>query len=127
MRRIGSNFVSAGLVAAVLFLAVVGCGGSENVCVGELTVDGKTYEGRDPLEVQARKNTCSKYCIEGDAGYDRLYQEFVKTPEARKVIGLDKWAAQAQNKKLGEYINQCQQDCLKQHDNGTQPITVKCR
>lgn len=127
MRKIGLNFGSAILVTAALLMVGVGCGGSANVCVGELTVDGKTHQGTDPLEAQARKNTCSKYCIEGDSGYDRLYQEFIKTPEAKKVIGLDKWSAQAQNRKLGEYIKQCEEDCLKQHENGSRPISVKCR
>ncbi len=109
------------VVAITLMIAAFGCGGGRE-CVGELTIDGKTYQGKDPVEAQARQNTCSKYCIEGDSGYDRLYQEFVKTPEAKKIAGLDKWAAQAENKKLGEYIKQCEQKCLNE-----QKITVNCK
>ncbi|MBS1796108.1 MAG: hypothetical protein JSS81_19810 [Acidobacteria bacterium] len=121
------NLFTTALTGIVGVGLILGCGGPGRTCVGELTVDGKTYQGRDPSEAQARQNTCSKYCIEGDAGYDRLYQEFIKTPESKKVIGLDKWSAQAENKKLGEYVRQCEQDCLKQHTDGTRRIEVKCQ
>jgi hypothetical protein len=128
LRKIGGNSKSAALVFLLFFGLVLGCGGGPGkVCVGSLTVDGKTFEGKDPNEAQARQNTCSKYCIEGDKGYDRLYQEFAGSPEAKKVIGLDKWSAQAENKKLGEYVRQCEQDCLKLHSEGKQIIEVKCQ
>lgn len=114
------NFPMIAFVAIAIVAAGLGCGGGTQ-CVGELQIDGKTYQGKDPVEAQARQNTCSKYCIEGDSGYDRLYQEFVKTPEAKKIPGLDKWAAQSQDKKLGEYVKQCEQQCLKE-----KKIAVRC-
>lgn len=127
-KKLNKNFASAAFIFLMFLGLVLGCGGgSGTTCIGELAVDGKTYQGKDPNEAQARQNTCSKYCIEGDKGYDRLYQEFIKTPEAKKVVGLDKWSAQAEDKKLGEYVTQCEQDCLKQHNNGTQIIAVKCQ
>lgn len=122
------NSLSVAFIIATFAFLILGCfGGSQTKCVGELTVDGATFQGKDQSEPQARLNTCSKYCIEGDKGYDRLYQEFIKTPESKKVIGLDKWSAQTQNEKLGRYIDQCEQDCLKQHNDGSRKINVVCQ
>lgn len=134
---LNNNFKSFALIFLMFLGLVLGCGGgSGKTCVGKLTVDGKTYEGKDPTESQARENACSAYCIEGDKGYDRLYQEFIKTPEAKKVmidfnsekISLKekKWAATA-NEKLGRYVDECRKNCLKMHNEGTQKIEVVCQ
>jgi hypothetical protein len=141
------NLTSALFISLVSFALVLGCGGSGKTCVGELTVDGKTFQGsanesstdhkgEDRVEVQARDNACSSYCIEGDKGYDRMYQEFIKTPEAKKVL-IDfnaenislkekKWAATS-NEKMSRYIDQCRSNCLKLHNDGKQVITVRCQ
>lgn len=146
--KLNKNFASAAFVSSMFLGLVFGCGGgSGKTCVGKLTVDGKTFQGsasevttdlkgEDRVEAQARQNACSSYCIEGDQGYDRLYQEFIKTPEAKKVpidfnqekISLKekKWAAM-DNEKLRRYIDQCQQGCLKLHENGMQKIEVVCQ
>ncbi len=121
IRNAGSIF----LVGVALSLALA-CGGTKKLCVGEISADGKTYTGTDADEQQARRNTCSKYCIEGDAGYDRLYNDWLKSPQSRKVASPDKWAGQAEDKKLGEYVRQCEQECLKNHESGKQKINVKC-
>lgn len=137
LQKTGKNLSSFAFIFVMLIGLILGCGGdSGKNCVGEITVDGTTYEGKDTDEAQARQNTCSKYCIEGDKGYDRMYQEFIKTPEA-KQISIDfnaekvslkekKWAATG-NKRLGEYIRQCEQGCLKLHNEGIRKIEVKCQ
>ena len=136
-RKTGKNLSSVAFISLMFVGLILACGGdSGKTCVGEINVDGIIYEGKDPDEAQARQNACSKYCIEGDKGYDRLYQEFIKTPEAKQIpidfnaekVSLKdkKWAATG-NKKLGEYIKQCEQGCMKQHNEGTRKIEVKCQ
>lgn len=130
------NSISAVLALSVLLALALGCGGSGKTCVGKLTVDGQTFEGRDSVEAQARENACSSYCIEGDKGYDRLYREFIKTPEAGKgyldfnaeKISLKekKWSAM-KNEKLNRYIDECRKNCIKLHNDGTQKIEVACQ
>ncbi|MBK8146648.1 MAG: hypothetical protein IPK58_00120 [Acidobacteria bacterium] len=142
------NSISASFIFVIILGLVLGCGGgSGKTCVGELTFEGKTfqgtaneastdYKGEDRVEAQARDNACSSYCIEGDKGYDRMYQEFIKTPEAKKInidfnaekitLKEKKWAAMT-NEKLSRYIDQCRKGCLKQHSDGTQVIAVKCQ
>lgn len=115
------------MVLTVLTALILGCSGSGRTCVGEISFDGKTFQGRDADEAQARRNTCSKYCIEGDKGFDRIYQEWLKSPEAKKASATDKWSAMASDKKLGEYTRQCEQDCLNSHNDGSRKIDVKCQ
>jgi hypothetical protein len=137
LSKISEKNLSAMAFIILLFLGLVlGCGGSGAICVGRLTVDGTTYEGKDVKEVQARDNACSSYCIEGDKGYDRMYHEFIKTPEAKKInidfnqekISLKekKWAATA-NEKLSGYVDECRKNCLNLHNEGKQIIEVKCQ
>ncbi len=127
-KRIGfRDPLSLLLALSVLVIIALSCGpAGKKMCVGEVTVDGLTYRGNDPDESQARRNTCSKYCIEGDKGFDRMYREWLRSPEAKKASGTDKWSAMALDKKLGEYTRQCEEDCLKSHNNGTRIIAVKC-
>lgn len=76
------------------------------------------------------------YCIEGDKGYDRLYQEYLKSPAAKEALidfnaekislKAKKWAAM-KNAKLSRYVDDCFKDCLKQHNEGKQKIEVACR
>lgn len=49
------NLPLFGFTILVFLVTILGCGGSGKTCVGTLTVDGKTYEGRDRVEAQARK------------------------------------------------------------------------
>ncbi|MBK7512472.1 MAG: hypothetical protein IPI76_09445 [Chloracidobacterium sp.] len=134
--RSTKNLPLFGFTILVFLVMILGCGGSGKTCVGTLTVDGKTYEGRDRVEAQARENACSMYCIEGDSGYDRMYQAFIKTPEAKKVnidfnaenvsLKSKKWAA-LENERMNRYVDQCREGCLRQHNNGTRIIEVKCQ
>lgn len=123
----GANPLNLLFVLAVLVVVGLSCGpAGQKMCVGEVTVDGLTFQGKDRDETQARKNTCSKYCIEGDKGFDRMYREWLRSPEAKKASGTDKWSAMALDKKLGEYTRQCEDDCIKKHNDGSQKIAVKC-
>lgn len=133
----GKNSCPVAVIFLVFLVLALGCGGgSGKTCVGKLTVDGKTFEGKDPTEAQARDNACSSYCIEGDKGYDRLYQEFIKSPAAKEAL-IDfnaekislkekKWAAM-KNERLSRYVDECRKNCMKLHNDGTQKIEVACQ
>ncbi len=121
------NIFSFILVGIVFFVLVLGCGSSQT-CTGELTVEGKTFRGTDKEAEQAKRNTCSKYCIEGDAVFDKLYRKWLESPESKKVPDRNsKWAAQAEDKELGGFVEKCKQKCLQAEREGKQKIDVKCQ
>lgn len=136
LKELGKNFYVVTFVSIIFVGLVMGCGGSGATCVGKLAIDGKTFEGRDKNEDQARENVCTSYCIEGDTGYDRMYQDFIKTPNAKKVnidfnsdkvpLKDKKWAAMS-NEDLGRYIEQCRAGCMKLHNDGSRKIDVVCQ
>ena len=126
-KRKFSNFYSITFIGIILFGLVLGCGGSSQTCTGELVVEGNTFRGTDPDIEQARKNTCSKYCIEGDPTFDGMYRVWLDSPEGKKKKNPGKWAAMAEDKTLFKYVEGCTENCLRKHREGKQNIEVKCQ
>lgn len=118
------SFVAVGLM---LFFLVLGCGGMSKECTGELIYEGKTYRGMSKDIEQARKNTCSKYCIEGDPQYDAMYRIWLESPAGKKMKNPSKWDAMAEDKRLYEYVDKCTEKCLQDYRDGKRKIEVNCQ
>lgn len=122
-----SNFYSIWLIGIIFLGLVLGCGGSSQTCTGELVVEGNTFRGMDREIEQARKNTCSKYCIEGDPTFDGMYRIWLDSSAGKKKNKPDKWAAMSEDKTLFKYVEGCTENCLRKHREGKQNIEVKCQ
>ncbi|REJ77354.1 MAG: hypothetical protein DWQ47_13280 [Acidobacteria bacterium] len=117
-------------IVTTLFLVVVlGCmGGGGPTCTGELVINGKTYNGIDDNEAEAKRNTCAKYCIEGDPEMDGMYRIWLDSlPEDKKerVMKKDlkdrKWEALYESDRIEEYVKTCEKRCL-----DSRKVPVKC-
>lgn len=121
------NIFSFILVGIILFALVLGCGSSQT-CIGELTIDGKKYNGTDSKPEQAKRNACSKYCIDGDPAFDALHRKWLDSPESKKVVDPEnKWSAYALDEDLNTFVEKCHQKCVQADRDGTQKIDVKCQ
>lgn len=115
------------IVIAVFMATVLGClGGSGKTCTGELTVAGKTYKGIDDSEAEARRNTCSKYCIEGDPEMEAMFNIWYDAlpAEKKKRVRKDekgKWDALYDSDSIKKYVEKCEKRCL-----DSENIPVKC-
>lgn len=119
----GTAFIVA--LAAICFV-ILGCGGQ--TCVSELTVEGKSYRGTDPKSEQAILNSCTGYCIEGDAEFDAAYKKWLETPEAKKVSDREKkWAAYAESKELNAIADRCSKRCKDFVSDGVYTAKVECK
>lgn len=112
---------------AILLMIVLGClGSSRTKCTGELVVDGKTYNGVDDNEAEARRNTCAKYCIEGDPEMDAMFNIWYDALPAEKKKRVrknekGKWDALYDSDAIKKYVEKCEKRCL-----DSENIPVKC-
>ncbi|MCO6512455.1 MAG: hypothetical protein J5I65_16860 [Aridibacter famidurans] len=117
------------IVTTFFLVVVLGClGGGGPTCTGELVIDGKTYNGIDNNEAEAKRNTCSMYCIEGDAEMDAMYRIWLEKLDPKKRENLmkrslkeRKWEAVYENDTIKSYVEKCEKRCLSERD-----ISVKC-
>ncbi|HMO79234.1 MAG TPA: hypothetical protein PKD24_00445 [Pyrinomonadaceae bacterium] len=108
MRR---QIFTALYASGFLLIVALGCGGSKT-CTAELDIDGVTWIGTDVEPERAKRNACSKYCIEGNLEFDLAHERWLRTADAKKVPDReDKWAAQAKNKELGTIVERCVDNC----------------
>jgi len=115
------------LTTLFLFL-VLGCigGGSGKTCTGELRVSGAKYNGIADNEPEAKRNTCAKYCIEGDPETEAMYRVWLDSLPANKRKNVrkgekGKWDALYANESIKKHVEQCEKECV-----GSQEIPVKC-
>ncbi|HUF03248.1 MAG TPA: hypothetical protein VMM38_03650 [Aridibacter sp.] len=124
----GASRKNIAIVTTIFLVVVLGCLGGGPTCTGELVVDGKTYNGIDDNEAEAKRNTCSLYCIEGDPEMDAMYRIWLEKLDPKKRERLmkrslkeRKWEAVYENETIKSYIEKCEKRCLDERD-----ISVKC-
>jgi len=122
-----SQSVTFFLIFSIFLFIVLGfLGGSRPKCTGEVTVGGTRYEGMDNDIAKAKRNACSKYCIEGDPTTDSMYRIwFDSLPEKeRKRVrkgAKGKWDALYKNERIKRHVIACEKKCLAE-----QTVTAKC-
>lgn len=130
-----TDSIPAGAVAPLVFsifvilALVLGCFFGGKQCTGELTVEGKRYSGIDQNEADARRNTCAKYCIEGDPEMDAMYRVWLDSlsEKERKRVrkgGKGKWDAVYESERIRKYVESCEQSCLGKSEK---QIAVVCK
>lgn len=93
-----------------------------------MTVDGKKYNGIDKTEATAKRNSCAKYCIEGDGEMDsryRVWLDSLSEKERKRVRKGEKgkWDAIYKDKSLRRYVEKCEKSCLEKNED---EISVTC-
>lgn len=127
-KEIGNkNAIIFALVSFIFLFLIMGClGGSGKTCTGELTVNGTKYNGTDKNPASAKRNTCAKYCIEGDSQMDAMYSiwfDSLSQRERKRVRkGVKgKWDAVYKSERIKKYVVTCEQKCLRERT-----VSVKC-
>ncbi len=119
-----NSLISIGLI---IFVLVLGCGGSRRECTGELTIDGRTHRGIDKDEALAKRNTCAKYCIEGNTEYDAMYRIWLESPRSKNVpVRENKWSALS-DPPIKAFVEKCEAKCLQDAAGGKIKIDVACK
>jgi hypothetical protein len=119
--------VTFAIVSATFLFLVMGClGGSSKTCTGELVIAGKKYNGIAKSADDAKRNTCSKYCIEGDPEMDamfRIWRDSLPADKKKTVRDdeMGKWDALYDSDSIKRYVERCETKCLSEQD-----FPVKC-
>jgi hypothetical protein len=122
------NLTASFIIPTLLLAIVLGCGMGREMCTGETVIEGTTYRGIAENQEQARMNTCSKYCIEGNPEFDTMHKTWMASPRSKAVRDRnDKWAAVASDEGLMKFVESCQQQCLRDVASGTRKITMTCK
>lgn len=113
MKTIGfGSVVTLALVGAIFLTVSAGCGGSGAECVGTVTYQGKTYEGRDKTSEQAKLNACNMYCREADPEYEARYRIWLESPKGKAAGSPSKQEAIFKDKDLLNYVTEtCAKKC----------------
>ena len=91
---------------------VLGCSSSGADCVGTVTCEGKTYEGKDKTAEQAKLNACNHYCREADPQYDAMYRIWLDSPKGKAAGSPSKQEAIFKDKDLLTYVTEtCAKKC----------------
>jgi len=118
--------------ASFALILILGCGFSGQTCTGEMAVNGKIFRGIAKDKEQAKSNTCSKYCIEGDPETEAMYRIWYDSlseqekKRVRKKPEEAKWDAFYKSGSIKKHVESCQQKCLKEAASGDRSINVKC-
>lgn len=118
-----NSFYSLIVTMCIVVGVVLGCGGSGAECVGTVSYQGKTYEGKDKTAEQAKLNACNMYCREADGEYEARYRIWLDSPRGRAAGSPSKQEAIFKDKDLLEYVTDT---CAKKCAAGMNP-TVSCK
>lgn len=106
------SVVTLVFVGVIFFTMSVGCGGSGGECVGTVTFEGKTFEGKDKTAEQAKLNACNHYCREADPQYDAMYRIWLDSPKGKAAGSPSKKEAIFKDKDLLTYVTEtCAKKC----------------
>lgn len=108
-----SSVVTLVFVGVIFFSVSAGCGGSTSECVGTVTYEGKTFEGRDKTTEQAKSNACNVYCREADPEYDAMYRIWLDSPKGKAAGSPSKKEAIFKDTDLLTYVTKtCANRCV---------------
>ena len=96
----------------VLVAIVLGCSGTGADCVGTVSYQGKTFEGKAKTADEAKLNACNNYCRDADPEYDAMYRVWLDSPKG-KAAGLpSKQEAIFKDKDLLNFVTEtCAKKC----------------
>lgn len=107
------SLVTLAIVSAVFFTISLGCsGGSGAECVGTVTYQGKTFEGKDKTADAAKLNACNNYCRDADPEFDARYRIWLDSPKGKQAGSPSKQESIFKDKNLLAYVTEtCAKKC----------------
>ncbi len=104
-------------IIAICFVIAVGlgCAGTaDDVCVGKVSFQGKTFEGKAKNADEAKRNACNSYCREADSEYDARYRIWLDSPKGKAAGSPSKQEAIFKDRDLMDFVTvTCANACLK--------------
>ncbi len=102
------------LIGATLFVLVIGCGGSaSDACVGKVTYESKTFEGKGKNAEEAASNACNNYCRDADPEFDVRYRIWLDSPKGKAARSPSKQESIFKDKDLMNYVTEsCSKKCV---------------
>lgn len=106
------SIVTLVFVGLIFITISAGCGGSGAECVGTVSYQGKTFEGKDKTAEQAKLNACNVYCREADQEYEARYRIWLDSPKGKAAGSPSKQEAIFKDKDLLNYVTEtCAKKC----------------
>ena len=106
---------SFALVGVLLLGLALGCGGggSSDACVGTVSYQGKTFEGKAKDADESKRNACNMYCREADPEYAARYGIWLDSPKGKAAGSPSKQEAIFKDKDLMNYVTvTCANKCI---------------
>ena len=111
------RYITAGTAITLLFVCsmflfvTIGCSGGAE-CIGTVSYQGKTFEGKDKSDEQAKLNACNHYCREADPEYDARYRIWLDSPKGKAAGSPSKQVSIFKDKDLLNYVTEtCAKKC----------------
>lgn len=100
-------------VAGILFAASIGCSsGSSDPCVGTVTYQGQTFEGKGKNADDSKRNACNNYCRDADPEYEAHYRIWLDSPKAKAAGSPSKQEAIFKDADLMKFVTEtCSRRC----------------
>lgn len=123
-----TNILSAVLAGIFMTVMVVGCSGVGQMCSAIITVDGRTHGGTDRDLEEAKRKVCTRYCLDGDAEFDKAYEDWLRSPESRGIPDREsRGSARRINPALKEIAKKCETKCAADMADGSLKVNVRCK
>ena len=106
---------SFALVGVLLLVLALGCGNGieSDTCVGTVSYQGKTFEGKAKEAAEAKRNACNMYCREADPEYEARYGIWLDSPKGKAAGSPSKQEAIFKDKDLMNYVTvTCANKCI---------------
>ena len=106
------SFYSLAITSLLLVVIVLGCSGSGADCVGTVSYQGKTFEGKAKTADEAKLNACNNYCRDADPEYDAMYRIWLDSPKGKAAGSPSRQEAIFKDKDLLNYVTEtCAKKC----------------
>ncbi|MGB5014799.1 MAG: hypothetical protein WBO68_12300 [Pyrinomonadaceae bacterium] len=117
------SYLTLTIISTVLIAVVLGCGGAGSECVGTVTYQGKTFEGKAKTADEAKGNACNNYCRDADPEYDAMYRIWLDSPKGKSAGSPSKQEAIFKDEALMKFVSEtCSKRCV-----ATMSPDAKCK
>ena len=125
--KLGGSLV-AGLLLLTVVIACRSSSSSDNVsCTGEVSYEGKTFNGQGKNADEAQQFACNKYCLEADPEFDAHYGIWLESPKGEAAGRPPKKEAIYKDADLMNYLTKtCAAKCIASVKEGKLEGKTKC-
>ena len=118
------------VIAVILILGVVmACRSSSSgpTCTGEVTYEGRTFNGQAGNVEDAQRFACNNYCLDADPEFDAHYRIWLDSPSGEAAGRPPKKESIYKDKELLNYLTKdCAMKCVAKVKEGTLKGQAHC-